>query len=138
MSASQGCQVLPASLGCISSMFDKLAIAHLAPFGFGSIKLVRKETAMTTKTNPKKTFVTARKTGTKCSELRDMREIVSRETGVVNKVLVFDDAEVVMPGTWVIRENEFPNGLYEGQKLAAYWEYDPEVGREMFHLYEVE
>lgn len=84
-----------------------------------------------------KTFMSPKKSGTRGSALRDMREIVSRTTGAVNLVLVFDDAEVVMPGTWTIRESEFPNGLYEGQMLAAYWELDPEAGRERFHLYEV-
>lgn len=92
---------------------------------------------MDTNTTPK-TFVTARKSGTKGSHLTDVREIVSKKTGEVNRILVFDDAEVVMPGSWVIRESEFPNGLYEGQKLAAYWEYDESAGKELFHLYEVE
>lgn len=48
-----------------------------------------------------------------------------------NIVLVFNDCEVIMPGTWSIRKNEFPNGLYEGQRLNAYWDAD---GR--FHLSE--
>lgn len=86
----------------------------------------------------KKVFMKAKASGTKGSILRDMREIASKSTGEIHNVLVFDDAEVVMPGTWTIRESEFPNGLYEGQKLAAYWEYDKQFGREMFHMYEVD
>lgn len=85
----------------------------------------------------KKVFIQPRKSGTRGSILRDMRTIVSRATGDVNNVLVFDDAEVVMPGTWVVREADFPNGLYAGQKLAAYWEYDEALARDCFHLYEV-
>lgn len=78
-----------------------------------------------------------KKPGTKDACLIGYREIVSRETGALNYVLEFDDnSEVVMPGTWSIRESEFPHGLYKGQRLAAYWEAD-ESGVERFHLHEV-
>lgn len=70
------------------------------------------------------------------SALRSTRAIKNSLTGKQSIVLCFDDAEVVMPGNWQIRESEFPNGLYEGQMLAAYWEAD-ETGTERFHLYEV-
>lgn len=69
-------------------------------------------------------------------ELTGLRQIVSKTTGAVNFVLVFDGAEVVMPGSWTIRESEFPNGLYVGQRLDAYWEKDAE-GIDRFHLKEV-
>ncbi len=76
--------------------------------------------------------------GTRGAHLLDVRNIVSRRTGSANFVLVFDDgAEVVMPGTWNIRVQDFPKGLYSGQKLAAYWEMDDE-GINRFNLYEVE
>ena len=68
-------------------------------------------------------------------ELQGLRQIVSKTTGQINYVLVFDGAEVVMPGNWAIREDEFPNGLYVGQKLNAYWEKDAE-GIDRFHLEE--
>lgn len=68
-------------------------------------------------------------------ELQGLRQIVSKTTGNMNYVLVFDGAEVVMPGTWTIREDDFPNGLYVGQKLNAYWEKDAE-GIDRFHLEE--
>lgn len=68
-------------------------------------------------------------------ELTGLRQIVSKTTGAMNYVLVFDGAEVVMPGTWTIREDEFPNGLYVGQKLNAYWAKD-ENGIDRFHLEE--
>lgn len=68
-------------------------------------------------------------------ELQGLRQIVSKTTGVMNYVLVFDGAEVVMPGTWTIRESEFPNGLYVGQKLNAYWAKDAN-GVDRFHLEE--
>jgi len=68
-------------------------------------------------------------------ELTGLRQIVSKTTGAMNYVLVFDGAEVVMPGSWTIRESEFPNGLYVGQKLNAYWEKDAQ-GIDRFHLEE--
>ena len=68
-------------------------------------------------------------------ELKGLRQIVSRTTGQMNYVLMFENAEVVMPGNWAIRESEFPNGLYVGQKLDAYWEKDAE-GIDRFHLAE--
>jgi len=68
--------------------------------------------------------------------LKGLRQIVSKTTGSMNYVLVFDGAEVVMPGTWTIRESEFPQGLYVGQKLNAYWEKDSN-GNDRFHLEEV-
>lgn len=83
-------------------------------------------------------FFAPKKTGTHGACLMGVRTIVSRETGAENYVLDFDDnSEVVMPGTWSIRESEFPYGLYKGQKLAAYWEADAD-GIERFHLREVE
>lgn len=67
-------------------------------------------------------------------ELTGLREIVSKRTGEVNYVLCFGNkAEVVMPGSWTIRESEFPEGLYVGIKLDAYWEKD-ENGIDRFHL----
>ena len=67
-------------------------------------------------------------------ELTSVRQIVSKTTGKTNFVLVFSDkAEVVMPGNWAIRETEFPNGLYVGIKLDAYWEKN-EKGANCFHL----
>ena len=86
----------------------------------------------------KKVFMKAKANATKGSILKDVREIASKSTGEIHNVLVFDDAEVVMPGTWTIRESDFPDGIYEGQKLAAYWEYDENLGRETFHMYEVD
>lgn len=91
----------------------------------------------TTTKSERKTFIPAKKTGTRGSALKDVRTIVGHESGQANFVLVFDDAEVVMPGTWTIREDQFPDGIYEGQLLAAYWEQDAE-GVNRFHLYEVE
>lgn len=85
---------------------------------------------MTAKSSAPKVFFAARKSGTKGSILRDVRQISTTKTGVVNYVLVFDDAEVVMPGTWVIRESDFPQGIYEGMMLAAYWDAD-----NRFHMY---
>lgn len=94
-------------------------------------------TATKTTTAPK-TFFKPRANGTRGSILEDVRTIVSKATGQSNFVLVFEDgAEVVMPGTWVIREQDFPNGIYQGQKLAAYWEADEE-GIQRFNLFEVE
>lgn len=81
------------------------------------------------KTAPK-TFFVARKSGTKGSILKDVRPIVSNTTGEQNYVLVFEDADVVMPGSWAIREQDFPAGIYEGMLLAAYWDND-----NRFHMY---
>lgn len=89
---------------------------------------------MTTKA--KQVLLAPTKTNTRGSVLQDIREFVSPSTGATNYILVFNDAEVVMPGTWNIRESEFPNGLYVGQKLAAYWEPD-NTGKPRFHLSEV-
>ena len=67
--------------------------------------------------------------------LKGLRQIVSKTTGSMNYVLMFDGAEVVMPGTWTIRESEFPNGLFVGQRLNAFWAKD-ENGVDRFHLEE--
>lgn len=77
-----------------------------------------------------KVFFEARKSGTKGSILKDVRPIVSNTTGEQNYVLVFEDADVVMPGSWAIREQDFPQGIYEGMMLAAYWDED-----NRFHMY---
>ena len=81
----------------------------------------------------KNVFMPAKASVAYNAALRGMRQIVSRTTGAINYVLMFDEAEVVMPGSWVIRDNEFPEGLYEGIKLDAYWEPD-ESGIDRFHL----
>lgn len=85
---------------------------------------------MTAKKSAPRTFFQPRKSGTKGSVLKDVREIASGKTGEINYVLVFDDADVVMPGSWSIREQDFPQGIYEGMMLAAYWDED-----NRFHLY---
>lgn len=83
------------------------------------------------------TAIPPKKSGTRGAHLLDVKAVVSKSTNRSSFVMCFDDgAEVVMPGTWTIREEEFPNGIYEGQKLAAYWELD-ESGTKRFHLYEV-
>ena len=53
------------------------------------------------------------------AELRDVRDLSSG-----NCVLVFDEAEVIMPGSWRLQKD-----LYEGILLIAYWDDDG-----MFHL----
>lgn len=89
-------------------------------------------------TKAPRTFINAKPNGTRGAILIDVRNIVSRSSGITNYLLCFDDgAEVVMPGTWNIRAQDFPNGIYEGQKLAAYWEMDEE-GVNRFNLYEVD
>lgn len=84
-----------------------------------------------------KTFITPKADFTYGSALKDVRTIVNKKSGKTSRVLEFEDASVIMPGNWEIRANEFPNGLYEGQMLAAYWEAD-ETGESRFHLSEVE
>lgn len=91
---------------------------------------------MTAKKTTKKTLLAPTKNGTHGSILLNVVEVESAKTGRKNRLLIFDDAQVVMPGTWNINEAQFPDGLYEGQKLAAYWEPNNE-GVSQFHLYEV-
>ena len=86
---------------------------------------------MTSKTNTT-TLLNPVKSAAHGLELQGLRQIVSKATGAMNYVLVFDGAEVVMPGSWTIRESEFPQGLYVGQKLNAYWD-----SNNRFHLEEV-
>lgn len=58
------------------------------------------------------------------AELKDVRTI--QKTG--NFVLVFDHAEVIMPGGWRLNRD-----LYIGDEIVAYWDEDAE-GNRRFHL----
>ena len=87
---------------------------------------------MAAKTTPK-TLLAPVRNSAHGLPLRGIRTIVSKSTGAQNYVLCFDNAEVVMPGTWTIREDQFPDGLVEGLCLDAYWEKDAE-GVDRFHL----
>lgn len=71
-----------------------------------------------------------RKSYTEGSVLTEIRKITSNKTGNINYLLVFEDADVVMPGTWTIREVDFPDGIYPGMMLAAFWDND-----NRFHMY---
>ena len=91
-------------------------------------------TTKTTKTaSAKRCFLTPRGNRAENEPLRDMRDIISKKTGERNRLLVFDNADVVMPGNWVVRADEFPEGIYEGIHLDAWWEPD-EDGIDRFHL----
>ena len=81
-------------------------------------------------------LITPIKTNAYGLPLEGVRQIVSKKTGEINYVLEFPGAQVVMPGSWAIRESEFPNGLFVGQKLNAFWEKDT-AGVDRFHLEEV-
>lgn len=91
-----------------------------------------------TNTNELNVFLRPKRKATRGAALTGIRTIVNAETGKESYVLEFGKtASVVMPGVWEIREDDFPNGLYEGQLLAAYWEEDA-AGVSRFHLYEVD
>lgn len=61
--------------------------------------------------------------GTRGDILQNVRPVTGKN-GKENFVLEFSNAVVVMPGAFRrnITVDKFPNGLYVGQKLAAYWE----------------
>ena len=80
----------------------------------------------------KKTFLKPVANVAKGDALLDVRQIVNGETGALNYVLVFAEAEVVMPGSWRINAAEFPEGLYEGIFLNAGWRV--ENGQPRFYL----
>ena len=90
---------------------------------------------MTRSNTTTETLLTPVRSAAHGEALTGIRQIVSKTTGKTNYVLVFEGAEVVMPGNWAIRESEFPQGLYVGQKLNAYWEKDSQ-GNDRFHLEE--
>lgn len=91
---------------------------------------------MATKNATKTVLIPAIQTNAYNLPLEGVRQIASKKTGELNYVLEFPGAQVVMPGSWAIRESEFPNGLYIGQKLNAYWAKDAN-GVDRFHLEEV-
>ena len=131
-------QVYPACMGYY--IISYLSFVAPSPFIFGwrigrhDWKEYIMTNTKTTKTaSAKRCFLPARGNRAENQALRDMRNIVSKKTGEVNRLLVFDNDDVVMPGNWVVRADEFPEGIYEGIHLDAWWEPD-DSGVDRFHL----